>query len=97
MMESDMKIYSVTVKYQTVSPMYHQDTFQFSDESEAVAFCDKCIENGWIANYPQIIINEVFTCDSAMGWVIDEIEACKQAVLSNPSSYLSKSRAEARK
>jgi hypothetical protein len=75
-----MTIYSVKVRYETISPMYQEEIFHFDNEVEASTFCHKAMAQGWNVGSPRVVIHEVFNCDSAMGWVLDEIAASKEAV-----------------
>lgn len=70
-----MSIYSVKVRYATKGPFFNKEVFFFDNEVEANAFCFKAKEYGWLVQAPVVVIEEIFTCDSACGWVWDEINA----------------------
>lgn len=68
----------VTVRFPTITPMIHEEKFIFANGDEADRFCDKAAARGWDASLPMPFSYEIHTCDTAMSWVFDEIEACKQ-------------------
>lgn len=91
-----MKTYAVTVEYETVAPLYQVEEFHFETEEEALLFKSRARRQRWKASEPRVVIREVFCPDSAMGWIIDEIEAVKINVLSKPAEYPSHVRAKVR-
>ena len=82
-MENQMtSLYKVTVRFDTISPMYQEKTFKFSSKEEAEKFCDKVDQlTSWPFTVPlSCQPEEIFCADSAFGWCLDEIEACKKSV-----------------
>jgi hypothetical protein len=91
-------LYKVTVRYDTIAPMFQEETFMFPNEQEANTFCTMVeLETDWAYTVPAATsAPEIFEADTAFNWIKDEIKACKAAVNAHPEWFPHKARAMAK-